>query len=63
MTTAIKPRGIRNNNPGNIECGSPWQGLRTQKERTDNRFAQFTDPVFGIRALACVLITYQGERD
>jgi len=56
------PRGIRNNNPGNIEWGSPWQGLRPDVERTDNRFAQFTDPVFGIRALACVLITYQDKR-
>ena len=56
------PRGIRNNNPGNIEWGSPWQGLRPESERTDNRFAQFKDPVFGIRALACVLITYQDKR-
>ena len=63
MTIKTKqPRGIRNNNPGNIEWGSPWQGLRPQNERTDNRFAQFTDPVFGIRALACVLITYQDKR-
>ncbi|WP_421707093.1 hypothetical protein [Algihabitans sp.] len=23
------PRGIRNNNPGNIEVGAPWQGLVT----------------------------------
>jgi len=57
-----QPRGIRNNNPGHIEWGSPWQGLRPQDERTDNRFAQFKDPVFGIRALACVLITYQDKR-
>ena len=63
MSTAKTPRGIRNNNPGNIECGSPWQGLRPQNERTDNRFAQFADQVFGIRALACVLITYHGGRD
>lgn len=56
------PRGIRNNNPGNIEWGSQWQGLRPESERTDNRFAQFKDPVFGIRALACVLITYQDKR-
>ncbi|MCV5978740.1 hypothetical protein OFO29_40995, partial [Escherichia coli] len=21
------PRGIRNNNPGNIDKGAPWQGL------------------------------------
>ena len=25
MSTAKTPRGIRNNNPGNIEWGSPWQ--------------------------------------
>jgi len=56
------PRGVRNNNPGNIEWGSPWQGLRQESERTDSRFAQFKDPVFGIRALACVLITYQDKR-
>lgn len=56
------PRGIRNNNPGNIEWGSQWQGLRQDGDRTDNRFAQFKDPVFGIRALACVLITYQDKR-
>ena len=63
MANKVKPpRGIRNNNPGNIEWGSPWQGLRPENERTDTRFAQFKDPVFGIRALACVLITYQDKR-
>ena len=63
MANKVKqPRGIRNNNPGNIEWGSPWQGLRPDGERTDSRFAQFKDPVFGIRALACVLITYQDKR-
>lgn len=56
------PRGIRNNNPGNIEWGSPWQGLRPTGERTDSRFAQFTSPAWGIRALARVLITYQDKR-
>lgn len=25
MSTAKTPRGIRNNNTGNIEWGSPWQ--------------------------------------
>ena len=62
MVKTKQPRGIRNNNPGNIEWGSPWQGLKPEGERTDNRFAQFKDPVFGIRALACVLITYQDKR-
>jgi len=52
------PRGIRNNNPGNIEWGDPWQGLVPQGRRTDSRFAQFTSPAWGIRALARTLITY-----
>lgn len=54
-----QPRGIRNNNPGNIEWGDPWQGLRAEK--TDARFAQFQTPAFGIRALARTLITYQDK--
>lgn len=53
-----RPRGIRNNNPGNIEWGSPWQGLRPRSEATDARFAQFEAPAWGIRALAVTLITY-----
>lgn len=56
------PRGIRNNNPGNIEWGSSWQGLVPAGKRTDSRFAQFTDAAYGIRALAVTLITYQDKR-
>lgn len=57
-----RPRGIRNNNPGNIEWGDPWQGLVPVNERTDARFAQFETPAYGIRAMARVLITYQDKR-
>lgn len=57
-----KPRGIRNNNPGNIEWGSPWQGLVPRAKATDPRFCQFTDPASGIRALAVVLLTYYDKR-
>jgi len=52
------PRGIRNNNPGNIEWGDNWQGLVPRDKATDGRFAQFKTPVWGIRALARVLIAY-----
>lgn len=52
------PRGIRNNNPGNIEKGEPWQGLAADQS-ADSRFAVFTHPVYGIRALARVLKTYR----
>lgn len=54
------PRGIRNNNPGNIEIGDPWQGL--SDEQTDGRFCQFKAPEWGIRAIARILITYQDKR-
>lgn len=59
MTTK-KPRGIRNNNPGNIRRnGDPWQGLA--KEQTDREFFTFQSAVYGIRALARLLITYQDK--
>lgn len=57
------PRGIRNNNPGNIEWGDPWQGLRPVNERSDPRFCQFVSPAYGIRALARTLITYQDKHN
>lgn len=50
------PRGIRNNNPGNIEgTSTQWQG----QTGTDGRFATFDTPEAGIRALARNLLTYQ----
>lgn len=52
------PRGIRNNNPGNLENnGIQWQGL--SPTQTDSRFYQFENPVWGIRALARTLKTYR----
>lgn len=61
MNTRL-PRGIRNYNPGNIDrvAGTRWQGQA--KEQRDSRFATFVDPVWGIRAIARVLITYQDKR-
>lgn len=52
-------RGVRNNNPGNIEFQpeTKWQGLALPS--TDGRFCRFRSPQFGIRALARLLITYQ----
>lgn len=49
-------RGLRNNNPGNIRLGQPWQGLR--ETQTDGAFAQFISMEYGIRALCKVLFTY-----
>lgn len=56
-------RGVRNNNPGNIDFSeaNKWQG-QTGKE-PEGRFARFSSPQFGIRALALLLITYQDRHN
>jgi hypothetical protein len=54
-----QPRGIRNNNPGNIRHGQNWQGLHPKSRELDSAFCVFTDPIFGIRALAKVLMNYE----
>lgn len=50
------PRGIRNNNPLNIEynAANKWDG----QTGTDGRFAKFSEPFFGIRAAARLLKNY-----
>lgn len=53
-----QPRGIRNNNPGNIRHGSAqWQGMADIQ--ADSDFVTFNSPVYGIRALAKVLTNYE----
>lgn len=53
------PRGIRNNNPGNIRWGDDWQGLVSKPLRTDKSFCQFKSPEYGIRAMIIILRNYQ----
>lgn len=55
------PRGIRNNNPGNIEKGAGWKGRCKPDEipHHEDRFVIFRRPEWGIRAIARVLRTYQ----
>lgn len=53
--------GIRLNNPGNLEQGQPWKGLA--EKQLHSRFCTFVSPVFGIRAMARVLIGYQTRHD
>lgn len=58
------PRGIRNNNPGNIDFNprNPWQGQLGMEEGVARpRFARFDQPENGIRALAKLLINYRGK--
>jgi len=52
-------RGIRNNNPGNLEYSksNPWSG----QTGDDGRFAKFETPEHGIRALGRNLLSYQRQ--
>ena len=56
------PRGVRNNNPVNIEFSpaNNWEGQRG----SDGRFVIFSNPAYGFRAGARVLRSYhrQGYR-
>jgi hypothetical protein len=51
------PRGIRNNNPGNIRHGDNWQGMKAIQ--TDKSFVQFESAKWGIRAMTRVLDSYR----
>jgi hypothetical protein len=51
------PRGIRNNNPGNIEIGDEWQG----KTGEDPPFIIFQDITWGLRALATDIVNKINE--
>lgn len=64
--THFKQRGIRNNNPGNIDKStSAWKGKVPHSRNTDSRFEQFEEMsgmpghLWGIRALYKTLMTYR----
>lgn len=60
--TAQLPRGVRSNNPGNIDYNprNAWQGqLGLEQGVAKPRFARFDTPENGIRALGKLLLTYQ----
>jgi hypothetical protein len=59
-------RGLRNNNPGNIDRSpnNKWQGRMpreqmTVAQRDEKRFEVFASPPWGIRAICVLLISYQ----
>jgi hypothetical protein len=57
------PRGIRNNNPGNVERGKDrWLGMSADQS-SDSRFLVFDKPESGIRVVMRVLINYQERHD
>lgn len=53
------PRGIRNNNPGNIRHGADWQGQAPHQDDPD--FVTFLSPQWGIRAIVRILRSYQAH--
>jgi hypothetical protein len=61
----MSARGIRNNNPGNIEYNrsayerNPWRGETGIEYHPSPRFTTFSSPAFGIRAIARLLLIYQ----
>ncbi|MFJ5180033.1 structural protein P5 [Pseudomonas fulva] len=58
------PRGVRNNNPGNIDHNprNAWQGqLGLEVGVANPRFARFDHPENGIRALGKLLLNYRGK--
>lgn len=66
--TDTRPRGIRNNNPGNLDYhdGATWRGLANppyelREDGSRGRFCAFKTPFFGLRALCKVLLTYQSK--
>lgn len=66
---ALTPRGIRNNNPGNVErSGIQWQGSIPAAQVPqllgvdyDPTFEQFTAPSYGVRAIGHILLSKQSR--
>lgn len=59
ITLEKLPRGIRNNNPGNLRHGDDWQGLSDRQP--DTAFCTFDDPVYGLRAMMRTLLSYRNK--
>jgi hypothetical protein len=57
INSAIAPRGIRNNNPLNIEDG-PFTKSQPGYAGSDGRFAKFQTPEHGVAAANALLDTY-----
>lgn len=57
MHDIFKPRGIRNNNPGNIRLSkTKWEGQKPLQADLD--FIEFLSPLYGLRALMKLLLAY-----
>ena len=57
MNKKTQPRGLRNNNPGNIRLSKTQ--YKGEIPSTDKSFKQFSDIRYGYRAIFCLLRYYQ----
>lgn len=56
-------RAARNNNPGNLDAHDSWLGLQprdkmTPEQTAETRFAVFSAPKWGFRALGIIVLNY-----
>lgn len=60
MAAKKTARGVRNNNPGNIDFNTKnqWQGQTGIEPGPNARFATFKSMEYGVRALAVLCVTY-----
>lgn len=58
-----QPRGIRNNNPGNIIVTSQndWEGAIPHDINTDGKFEQFKTYAYGVRAMIVLIQNYMSK--
>lgn len=58
---ALQPRGIRNNNPGNIDWSprNNWKGQLPHDPKIEPRHCRFDTEHNGIRAIAKLLLNYR----
>lgn len=62
MTALTLPRSIRNNNPGNMRPGIPYEGISgTDTAQPDPPYLIFCDVVHGFRAIARCLMAYESK--
>lgn len=60
MSLVETPRGIRNNNPGDIRHSKVrWVG--EADDQPDPDFVTFTAPEYGVRAICRTLLSYQSD--
>src|SRR5215217_398983 len=61
--TANVARGIRNNNPLNIEHNPANKWLGLDERPSDGRFCRFVSADYGVRAACLLLMTYQDRHN